>query len=281
MTSQETTTTAESQFTSVYSLHLTISQFPSTWHTASAAAAVTVATAGTTTTTTTTTTLTTTTVHTTKSVGTGSASKHAVQETLSSYISPTSLARVNGQTRAHSSVASKSVFSRKIITSQDRGQSDGYSMQSFPISEKAGHSDLGILHTEKSASISREIVSHTPPARFASDSPSLTSFLALKSDISIARGGSSVASSRLAANLISSSPTANNQKTSQTSNGAVHLTIEPSSHGPSAIHTSKIDVSSTLNPTSVTRDIVSNWKALPYFLVTVQMKKSRSGEQYS
>ena len=219
MTSQETTFTTENiWFESVHSPHPTISPFQSTWHTKD----------GTTRETSRATSSSATTIRTTKSADTGPVSKDTFQEPRSSYDSTTSLENANEKTRVNSSVVSESMLSSKMITSQNRSQSDRYSMQSFPISEEGGHSDLGILQTEEPASISQEIVDHTPAARFASDTPSLTSFLALKSDIGITRGASSMAPTSLAAK-ISPSPTTNTQKTSQTLNAVVHPAIKSSS----------------------------------------------------
>ena len=189
-------------------------------------------------------------IRTTKSADTGPVSKDTFQEPRSSYDSTTSLENANEKTRVNSSVVSESMLSSKMITSQNRSQSDRYSMQSFPISEEGGHSDLGILQAEEPALISQEIVDHTPPVRFASDTPSLTSFLALKSDIGITRGASSVASSGLLAK-ISPSLAANTPRMSQSSRSIVHTFIKPSSSEP-------LVISTRITASADTKHIVSN-----------------------
>ena len=173
----------------------------------------------------------------------GSESDETVQETQSSTVST--------QTLAPSSV---------VTTTGDPGSSSQDTVQETKRSI-VSPTTLGAVNG-RTLVVSSSFTAKILPSPIKT--PSLRTFLTLKSDISTTGGVSSVVASGLVA-MISPSRTADDtpQEASQPSRVSFHPTIKPSSRVPSVLPTSSKDVPSSVNPTSTTKDIVSNQTARP------------------
>ena len=183
----------------------------------------------------------------------GSASDETVQETQSSTASLQTLGRVNGKTHTPSLLVNTSLQSTKTL---NHSQSEVH-VYSMILLSRSSTSE----QTKDPVSTSKKIISHTNLA----PSESGTSILSLDQKLSISKtcDTSTVAGSGLVINTcILTSPTLSTPTMSHTFQAAVYPPRKPSSNMPNKIQTvpgsNDKDVSSPVNPTSITKDIVSN-----------------------
>ena len=183
----------------------------------------------------------------------GSASDETVQETQSSTASLQTLGRVNGKTHTPSLIVTTSLQSTKTL---NHSQSEVHVYSTILLSRSSTSEQ-----TKDPVSTFKKIISHTNLA----PSESGTSILSLDQKLSISKtcDTSTVAGSGLVINTcILTSPTLSTPTMSHTFQAAVYPPRKPSSNMPNEIQTvpgsNDKDVSSPVNPTSISKDIVSN-----------------------